>query len=82
MKKERLIKLVTINTIDPEDKIAKLKEMEALLNQRKKNMRLLKIYLIKDLDLKSNLVNQEQTLESPSTLRKSQVKLNTKICTF
>ena len=33
--------------IDPEDKIAKLKEMEALLNQRKKNTKLLKIFLIK-----------------------------------
>ena len=31
--------------IDPEDKIARLKEMEALLNQRKKNMKWLKNYL-------------------------------------
>ena len=35
--------------VDPEDKIAKLKEMEALLNQRKKNMRLQKNYLKKRL---------------------------------
>ena len=36
--------------IDPEDKVAKVKEMEALLNQRKKNMKLQKVYLKKDLD--------------------------------
>ena len=31
--------------IDPEDKVAKVKEMEALLNQRKKNMKFQKVYL-------------------------------------
>ena len=31
--------------IDPEDKIAKLKEMEALLNQRKRNTKLRRTYL-------------------------------------
>ena len=30
--------------IDPEDKVAKVKEMEALLNQRKKNLRSLKVF--------------------------------------
>ena len=38
--------------IDPEDKVARVKEMEALLNQRKKNMKLQKVYFKRDLDLK------------------------------
>ena len=33
--------------IDPEDKVARVKEMEALLNQRKKNLKLLKVYITK-----------------------------------
>ena len=33
--------------IDPEDKVAKVKEMEALLDQRKKSTKLLKNYLKK-----------------------------------
>ena len=36
--------------IDPEDKVAKVKEMEALLDQRKKSTKLLKSYLKKVFD--------------------------------
>ena len=47
--------------VDPEDKIAKLKEMEALLNQRKKEYEVAENYL-KGFDQRLNLVNQEQIL--------------------
>ena len=36
--------------IDPEDKVAKVKEMEALLNQRKKNLKSLKVSIQRALD--------------------------------
>ena len=48
--------------VDPEDKIAKLKEMEALLNQRKKEYEVAEKLFKKALDQRLNLVNQEQIL--------------------
>ena len=49
--------------IDPEDKIAKVKEMEALLNQRKKEYEVAENLFEKGFSLNLNYLNQGQTLK-------------------
>ena len=62
MKKESSKAGSQLVLVDPEDKIAKLKEMEALLNQRKKEYEVAEKLFKKALDQRLNLVNQEQIL--------------------